>query len=363
MSRVAAALAALLVGCGGVETAPDAPAPATRAAAASAGPVDHTRPEERRHLSNMRKLTHGGTNAEAYWAFDDSRLVMQITKKPEVPCDQIFLIDPASGQLTQLTNAGRTTCAFFLPGNQRVLFASTHAAGRECPPKADRSQGYVWDVYGSYDIYTSDLTGGDLVNLTDTPGYDAEATISRQGRVVFTSQRSGDLELWTMAPDGTDLRQVTDRLGYDGGAFFSNDGERLVWRATRFDSDEEREEYKALLARNLVKPSKMELFIADADGGNLRQLTDNGKANFAPFFTPDDRHIVFASSMGSDTGYGFDLWMMPVEGGEPERITYTDREFESFPMFSWDGKRIAFTSGRDAENPGDLDLFIADWTP
>lgn len=321
------------------------------------------RPGEERHLANLRRLTHGGTNAEAYWAFDDSKLVLQITRPPLTECDQIFSYDLASGEQRQITDAGRTTCAFFLPGNQRVLFASTHEAGTDCPPKADRSQGYVWDVYPSYDVFSTDLQGGQMVNLTESPGYDAEATVSRTGRVVFTSQRSGDLELWTMNGDGSDLRQVTDRLGYDGGAFFDNAGQRIVWRATHFENDEQRVEYRELLARGLVKPNAMDLFIANADGTDLRQLTDNGMANFAPFFTPDDSHIVFASNYGSASGFGFDLWMMPVQGGEPERITFTDREFESFPMFSWDGKSIAFTSGRDAAKAGDLDLFIADWIP
>jgi TolB protein len=329
---------------------------------ASSG-VDHTLPQERAHLSNMRQLTFGGTNAEAYWSYDDERLIVQITRPPEVECDQMFVLDVDSGDLTQITDAGRTTCGFWVPEGDRVLFGSTHGAGVECPPPADKSQGYAWAIYDSYEIYAADPDGGNLVNLSNTPGYDAEATISRQGRVVFTSARSGDLELWTMEPDGSDLHQVTDRLGYDGGAFFSNDGSKLVWRATRFDSDEERQTYKDLLAEGLVKPRKMELFIANADGSDLRQLTDNGGANFAPFFTPDDSHIVFASSLGSASGFGFDLWMMPVEGGEPERITYTDAAFESFPMFSWDGERIVFTSGRNAANPGDLNVFVADWTP
>ncbi|RKY20446.1 MAG: hypothetical protein DRQ55_07625 [Planctomycetota bacterium] len=332
---------------------------------ASSGPPprDYTLPAERGHLSNMRRLTDGGTNAEAYWSYDDRQLILQRTAKPEIECDQMFVLDLASGDERQITRDGRTTCGFWLPGDERLLFASTHEAGPECPPKADKSQGYAWAIYASYDIFSADPDGGDLRNLTSMPGYDAEATVSRQGRIVFTSTRSGDLELWTMAQDGSDLRQVTDSLGYDGGAFFSNDGAQIVWRATRFDSEEEREQYRALLAEGLVKPRKMELFIADADGANRRQLTDNGGANFAPFFTPDDSHIVFASSLGSASGFGFDLWMMPVEGGEPERITYTDNAFESFPMFSWDGEQIVFTSGREPGKAGDLNVFVADWTP
>jgi Tol biopolymer transport system component len=330
--------------------------------------VDHTRPAERAHLSNMRQLTFGGTNAEAYWSFDDDELILQITNKHlgsgtetrgVAKCDQIFRLDVDSGELTGITDAGRTTCAFFTPDGDRVVFASTHESGLDCPPKADKSQGYVWDVYDSYDVFSADPDGGNLVNLTATPGYDAEATISRDGRLVFTSLRSGDLELWTMDLDGGNLHQVTDRPGYDGGAFFNNAGTQIVWRSTRFDSPQELDEYWELIANRLVKPAKLELWIADADGSNMRQLTDNSQANFAPFFTPDDQSIVFASNLG---GGFFDLWMMDLATGELEQITHTPG-FESFPMFSWDGERIAFTSGRSAAQRGDLNVFVADWTP
>lgn len=341
-------------------------------AAGCATPVDHTLPGEGGHFSNMRQLTFGGTNAEAYWSYDNDELILQITNKHlalggetsgVAVCDQIFRLDVESGELTGITDAGRTTCAFFLPGRERLVFGSTHEDGVDCPPKADRSQGYVWDVHGTYEIYTSDLDGGNLVNLTNSQGYDAEATISRGGRIVFTSMRSGDLELWTMDLDGGDLRQVTDRPGYDGGAFFNNAGTRIVWRSTRFDSQAEIDEYWQLIAQNLVKPEKMELWIADADGGNRRQLTDNGCANFAPFFTPDDRSIVFASNLGGGPGsFDFDLWLMDLESGELEQLTRS-LGFDCFPMFSWDGKRLAFTSSRSPLHRGDFNVFVADWTP
>ncbi|MFT7462011.1 MAG: TolB protein [Pseudohongiellaceae bacterium] len=334
--------------------------------------IDHTRLGEGAHMSNVRQLTFGGTNAEAYWSYDNDELILQITNKNLhhdgvvrgfTVCDQIFTIDVESTELTELTNAGRTTCGFFMPGRDRVVYGSTHEAGIACPPKADRSQGYVWDVYDTFEIYAADPDGGNVVNMTNTPGYDAEATISRDGRIAFTSMRSGDLELWTMNLDGGELQQLTDRPGYDGGAFFNNAGTQIVWRSTRFDSQEEIDEYWGLIARNLVKPAKMELWIADADGSNMRQLTDNSCANFAPFFSPDDRSILFSSNLGGGPGsFDFDIWKMDLETGEQEQITHS-LGFDCFPMFSWDGKRIAFTSARSKIFQGDLNVFVADWTP
>ncbi|GJM23397.1 MAG: hypothetical protein DHS20C15_33120 [Planctomycetota bacterium] len=314
------------------------------------------------HLANIRQLTFGGQNAEAYWSYDDSELIFQSTRD-ELECDQIFRIDVESGETSRVSPGGWTTCAFFLPQSERVIWASTHGASHACPPKPDRSRGYVWPLHADADIWISDRNGDNAAQLTNTPGYDAEATVSRDGTIVFTSIRSGDLELWTMQPDGSDLRQITGGLGYDGGAFFSNDGSKIVWRRTRFDSAEEKEEYRALLAQGLVRPSKMEIWVSDADGSNARALTDNGKANFGPFFTPDDKSVVFASNIGSESGRIFDIWMVSLDGGEPERITHNDESFDGFPMFSWDGSKLAFASNRNGSEHGETNVFVADWIP
>lgn len=348
LARLGAALA--LAGCA-AEGERDVAGPAAR------GP-DLALPGED-HLENVRQLTFGGQNAEAYFAFDDSALIFQSTRG-DLECDQIFVLDLETGEQRRLTSEGRQTCGYFLPGNERVLFASTRSAGPGCPPEPDRSMGYVWPLYESYEIYVADADGSDPVNVTNSPGYDAEATVSRDGRVVFTSIRSGDLELWTMDADGSELRQLTDEAGYDGGAFFSRDGRRIVWRASRFEDDEERTAYFDLLDRGLVQPSRLDVYVMDADGGNVRRLTDNGKANFAPFFTPDGDAVLFASNMADPKGRIFDIWRIGVDGTGLERITHNP-SFDGFPMFSWDGRRLVFASNRNNTEPYETNVFIADW--
>jgi Tol biopolymer transport system component len=313
------------------------------------------------HLSNVRQMTFGGQNAEAYWSWDSRSLTLQITGA-DGGCDQIYVMDAESGELTQLTSRGRTTCAYFLPGDERVVYASTHETSEDCPPEPDRSQGYVWPLF-EYEIYSAKRDGSDVRNITNLPGYDAEATVAADGRIVFTSTRSGDLELWTMNSDGGELRQLTHEPGYDGGAFFSPDGTKLVWRASRPQTKEEKDEYFGLLGRGLVRPSRMELFVADADGSNAVQITNNGKANFAPYFTPDGGSILFASNMGDPQGRTFEIWKIDVDGGNLERVTHDPSGFNGFPMFSRDGRRIAFSSNRFGSVPRETNVFIADWTP
>jgi TolB protein len=323
--------------------------------------VDRALPGEA-HLSEVHQITFGGENAEAYWSFDDRFLIFQSTRD-DLGCDQIFTLELATGELTQLTDTGRTTCAFFLPDSERLLFASTHATSPDCPPVPDRSKGYAWPLYDGYEIYTAERDGTGLVNITNSRGYDAEATVSRDGRIVFTSDRSGDLELWTMDSDGGNLKQLTDTPGYDGGAFFSRDGTRLVWRASRFDDPAEEREYFRLLGEGIVRPSELEIFAADADGTNVQRLTGNGSANFGPFFTPDGASVVFSSNMGDPGGRIFEIWKVDVDGSNLEQITFNGESFDGFPMFSWCGARLAFSSNRNSGAPHDTNVFIADWNP
>lgn len=328
---------------------------------------DTLRYEKEVHLKNIQQLTFGGDNAEAYFSFDNEMLVFQATNPNwGVECDQIFYM-PVEGyegdQPPMLsTGKGRTTCSYFLPGDTSIVYASTHLGNEACPETPMRVNGkYVWPVYADFDIFTADLQGNILQQLTTEPGYDAEATLSPDGsRMVFTSTRSGDLELYTMNIDGSDVRQVTDELGYDGGAFFSPDGEWLVFRASRPTTDEEIATYKGLLEQNVVQPTEMEIFVCRADGSELKQVTDLGGANWAPFFHPSGEKIIFASNHHTEGGRIFNLFMINVDGSDLQQITFDDT-FDAFPMFSYDGKKIVFSSNRNNGGTRDTNVFIADW--
>jgi len=313
-----------------------------------------------RHLKNVRQLTHGGENAEAYWSFDGSLLVFQSTRDGR-DCDQQYLMRP-DGSAVRLvsTGRGRTTCGYFFPGGDRILYSSTHELGEGCPPRPDFSMGYVWPLF-DYQLYTARPDGSDLRPLAHAPGsYNAEATVSRDGWVVFTSTRDGDLELYRMRLDGTGLVRLTRATGYDGGAFFSADGTRIVYRASRPSTPEEMADYQGLLARKLVRPGKLEIYVMDADGGNQRQVTRLGAGSFAPFFHPDGRRILFASNFGDPRGRNFDLFLVHDDGTGLERIT-TYQGFDGFPMFSPDGRRLVFASNRNGRVPGETNVFVADW--
>lgn len=322
------------------------------------------------HLANIRQLTFGGDNAEAYFSFDDRMITFQ-SNNPDwgLECDQIFTIDLDDSNMGEekpqmiSTGLGRTTCSYFMPGDSTILYASTHQGGDQCPPvPGHRDDGkYVWPVYPDYDIYVADLDGNIVDTLTNEPGYDAEATVSPNGDlIVFTSMRSGDLELYTMNIDGTKVRQVTNELGYDGGAFFSPDGSKLVFRASRPRTDEEVRIYRALLEEGLVMPTNMEIFTCNVDGSDLRQVTSLGKANWAPFFHPSGQKIIFSSNHASDRGYQFNLYMVNLDGTGLEQIT-RDPVFDAFPMFSFNGKKLIFSSNRNNHGTHETNLFIADW--
>jgi TolB protein len=322
-------------------------------------------PEETRetHLKNLKQLTFGGQNAEAYFSFDGTKLIFQSTRPP-FECDQIFSMN-VDGTDVKLLNSGkgRTTCGFFFPDGKRFIYASTHPAGDACPPAPDRSQGYVWPIYPAYEIFSASPNGSGLTALTKNPGYDAEGTISPDGKkIVFTSMRSGDLDIYTMNADGSGTKRLTAQKGYDGGPFFSWDGKTIVYRAYHPKTKEELKDYEALLRQNLIKPTRAEIFTMSADGSNKRQLTHNGAANWAPFLHPDNRHIIFASNLHDPERRSFSLYLINVDGTGLERVTHGAR-FDSFPMFSRDGKKLVFASTRNAKEPREFNIFIADWAP
>jgi TolB protein len=322
------------------------------------------------HLKNVQQLTFGGNNAEAYFSRDDKQLVLQREHEAKgILCDQIFVADvPQSPEQAfkmnmVSTGKGRTTCSFFLPGDKAVLYASTHKANAACPEVPDwKAVGkYVWPLYKTFEIYYSDLEGNIVKQLTDNNYYDAEATVSPDGnRIVFTSTRSGDIELYLMNIDGTNVQQITHDLGYDGGAFFSPDSKQLIFRASRPTTPEAIKAYKDLLAQDLVAPTDMELFVCNVDGSNLQQITNLGKANWAPYFHPSGKKIIFSSNHQSERGFPFNLFMIDIDGNNLKQITFDDT-FDSFPMFSYDGKKLVFASNRNNGETRDTNLFIADW--
>ncbi len=347
-------IAPLLAGCGSGDDG------GRDAATDDRQPSSLAMPGEDR-LGNLRQLTSGGENAEAYWAFDGSALVYQ-ARKPGMECDQIFILDLETLESTEVsTGEGRTTCAYFYPDGERIIYSSTHHHDASCPASPDMSMGYVWPIYDTYDIFSANLDGTDLRQLTETDGYDAEATVSPVGdRVVFTSVRDGDLDLYSMNLDGSDVRRLTDRLGYDGGAFYSPDGSQIIWRAHYPEEGEEADDYRRLLGEGLIRPGDLDIWVMDADGSNKRQVTDLPGANFAPYWHPDGERILFSSNHEDPQGREFEIYMIGLDGTGLERITYSE-EFDGFPVFSPDGRYLVFGSNRFNEGSNDTNLFLAEW--
>jgi len=314
------------------------------------------------YLSNIKQLTSGGQNAEAYWSPDGKRLIFQSTRGDE-KCDQIYVMNADGSNQHRVSNGeGRTTCGYFLPDNKHILYASTHLAGPACPPEVDHSKGYFWAVYPSYDIFVANDDGSNVKAITNAPGYDAEATVNWQTKkIIYTSLASGDLDLWTMNLDGSAKKQITTSYGYDGGAVFSRDGKKIVWRGGHPATPETKKTYADLLKDNLTSPFKMELFVADADGKNIKQLTNFNCASFAPTFTPDGKQILFSSNKHDCDGRKFELYLINVDGTGLKQVTNFDG-FTSFPEFAPDGKTLAFVTDWKASARYEFNVFTATWT-
>ncbi len=334
-----------------------APEPGTTAAST----VFHAPEPGERHLRNIRQLTFGGNNAEAYFSRAGDRLIFQRQEQVSAGCDQQYVMHIDGSGMRRVSNGlGRTTCGYFYDDDRRILYSSTFRHDPDCPPAPDMSRGYVWPL-GHLEVYSARADGSDLRQLTNNGAYNAEATVSPDGRrVVFTSTMDGDIELYTMNVDGSDVRRVTHRVGYDGGAFFSPDGTMLVWRAAYPVTAADTADYRSLLAARLVRPARVEVWVADADGRNARQVTRLGGANFAPFFHPDGRRIIFSSNHENPRSGAFDLYLVRLDGTGLERVT-THPDFDSFPMFSPDGSKLVWASNRHQRETGETNLFIADW--
>lgn len=330
--------------------------PPGRAQAPAASPVVAAE----RHLTNIRQLTHGGENAEAYFSPGGTHVIFQSTRDA-YPCDQIYTMKIDGSDLRRVsTGTGRTTCGYFYPDGKQMLFASTHEAAVACPPRPSYERGYVWPIYAGYEIYRGDADGSKLEMLTRSPGYDAEATIASDGTIAFTSVRDGDMEIYSMNGDGTGVKRLTNRPGPDGGPFYSWDGGQIAYRARGLSAGPELDEYRALLKEGLWRPGSLELFVMDRDGGRERQVTTLGGANFAPSWHPDGKRLVFASNIADSKGRNFDLYLVNLDGSGLERVTF-NTTFDGFPMFSPDGKHLVFASNRNAKAEGETNVFIADW--
>lgn len=322
---------------------------------------DPYRFEGEKYFKNVKMLTESGENAEAYFSFDNKKLIYQ-SSFDDMECDQIFTMNiDGSGKKIVSTGKGRTTCAYYYPGNEKILYASTHHADESCLEPPDRSKGYVWKLYDEFDIFMSNADGSDIIQLTNSGKYDAEATISPKGdKIIFTSTRDGDPELYLMNLDGSNQTRLTNIKGYDGGAFFSADGNKIVFRASRPETENELKDYDELVKENLLRPTKFEIFIMDADGKNMKQVTKLGKASFAPFFHPGGEKIIFSSNYGGESPRDFNLFLINIDGTGLEQVTFSGT-FDGFPMFTSDGKHLVFASNRFNKQDGDTNIFITEW--
>lgn len=339
---------------------------------ASASPaVDTLKYAEEMHFKNIQQLTFGGDNAEAYWSYDGKYLVFQRTNsKDGIPCDQIFVGKVPTKKAEKFnykmvsTGKGRTTCAFFTKDGKHIIYASTHLGSEACPPTPDRAKygnKYIWPLYNTFDIFMADLNGKIVKQLTNSKGYDAEATLSPDGKkMIYTSTKDGDIDLYIMDLASGKEQRITNMTGYDGGAWFSPDGTKLIWRASRPKTESEIKEYKDLLAENLVAPTNMEVWVANADGSNPQMVTNLEKANWAPNFMPDGKRFIFCSNHEYKRGFPFNMYMADADGGNITKIS-RDKGFDAFPMFSPDGKKIVFCSNRNNGGTRDTNIFIADW--
>jgi Tol biopolymer transport system component len=334
--------------------------------------ADTLRYPEETHLKNIQQLTFGGDNAEAYWSYDSKWLIFQKTSLKEgIPCDQMYIgkVPTKKGEKFEpklvSTGKGRTTCGFFMKDGKHVVYASTHLGAVDCPPVPDRTKygnKYIWPLYNSFDIFMADLNGNIVKQLTNSPFYDAEATISPDGtKMIYTSTKDGDIELYIMDLKAGTEKRITNSIGYDGGAWFSPDGSKLIWRASRPNSATEIKEYKDLLKENLVAPTNMEVWVANADGTNARQVTKYGQANWAPAYMPDNKRIIFASNHEYKRGFPFNLYTINDDGTNLQKIS-RDKGFDAFPMFSPNGKKIVFCSNRNNGGTRDTNVFVADWS-
>lgn len=325
-------------------------------------------PGEEKHLKNIKQLTFGGQNAEAYFSSDGNWIIFQ-SQRGGRACDEMYVMKIDGTELRKVsTGKGRVTCGYLLGSNPiknqpaYTLYASTHADSADCPARPAMATGYAWPIYSTYELYTGSFERPEnLTQLTSNKFYDAEATVSGDQRnIVFTSTRDGDLDLYTMTADGKNVKRITNDLGYDGGAFFFHDGKRLIYRAFHPETEEEIKTYKENLKNGFYKPTWLELFYIGVDGKNKTQITHLKGASFAPYMYPSDNRVIFSSNYKDEMRRRFNLFAVNIDGTDLEQITFSD-QFDSFPMFSPNGTKLIWASNRNGTVPHETNLFIADW--
>jgi len=320
-----------------------------------------------RHLKNVTQLTSDGDNGEAYFSWDDTKLIFQSNREGQ-KCDKIWTMNIDGSEKKMVSpDHGAHTCSYFFPGG-RLIFASTSHLEGDCPPKPEPPDGhrYVWPLF-PYDIYIANSDGSGLKRIVDNPKYDAEPIVSPDGKqIVFGSQREGDFDIYVMKSDGSDVIRLTDTIGYDGGPWFSPDGKKIAWRAWYPQTDDEKAQWNDAMEKNYIIAVPLDIWVMDADGSHKKRLVSNGATNWAPSWHPDGKRLIFSSNMDDwredigKFGHNFELYIINVDGSGLERITYNN-VFDSFPMFSHDGRKIVFASNRNPEKPHATDIFIADW--
>jgi len=316
-------------------------------------------------IENVKQLSFQGDNGEAYFNSDDSKVIFQ-SKRNNNNCDKLYIVDINGNNLTEfVANDGAFTCAYFSLDDRYIFFSSTMHLGSECPEiyKDPNPRKYIWPLR-DYEIFRYD--NGAVKQLTNYSGYNAETTTHPfEEKVIFTSLRDGDINLFEMDYNGENVKQITSEYGYDGGAFYSPNGENIVWRAWYPTSDEEISMWKNNLAKKFIESVPLDIYVAKNDGSEKQRLTSNGATNWAPSWHPDGKHIVFSSNMDdwredyNAYGSNFELYMINIATKTLTRLTNNDT-FDSFSVFSKNGKKIVFSSNRDAENPRNTNIFIAD---
>jgi Tol biopolymer transport system component len=312
------------------------------------------------HLTKVTQLTFTGENTQASFSPDNKNIIFQSTRN-RLRCDAIFRMHSDGSDISQISSGkGIASSAVISPDNNSIIYSSTQKVDYQCPSKPEYSKAYSWLLYSSYDLFKDELTGGSDERIIKSSSYDGGAVYSPKGdKIIFSSGRTGDLELYIANSDGNNVKQLTNIDGYDGDAVFSRDGKYIVWRASR-PKGNDLHDYRYQLSQGIIKEGKFEIFMMKLAGGKPIQLTNNGATNFSPSFDPNSNNIIFSSNMSQKDGRNYDIYTLNLKTRKLERITYYSG-FDGYPVFSSDGKKLLFTSSRNFRYKAEKNIFIVNW--